>query len=128
MQDPISVEQDENASAFDLYNMKRNRLLDPTAPLPNAEPPKFSDKEYGVVKAFGACTNQGLLRNYNEDRVSIVLNILPPPGRNTEEKWPNCNFFGIFDGHGGNKCSEFLRNNLHQYVINFVKQWRTDCL
>lgn len=31
--------------------------------------------------------------------------------------WPKCSYFGIFDGHGGHKCSDFLRDNLHKYII-----------
>jgi len=34
------------------------------------------------------------------------------------EIWPNCSFFGIFDGHGGNKCAEYLKDNLHQLIIS----------
>jgi len=28
-----------------------------------------------------------------------------------------CSFFGVYDGHGGTVCADFLRDNLHQYVI-----------
>ena len=31
--------------------------------------------------------------------------------------WPKCSFFGVYDGHGGSACAEFLRDNLHHYVI-----------
>ena len=55
-------------------------------------------------------------RNYNEDRVSIILNILKPPSR-SNETWPKCSFFGVYDGHGGSACADFLRDNLHQFVI-----------
>jgi serine/threonine protein phosphatase PrpC len=33
--------------------------------------------------------------------------------------WPKCSFFGVYDGHGGNVCADFLRDYLHQLVINF---------
>lgn len=56
------------------------------------------------------------MRNYNEDRVSIILNILKPPSRSSEN-WPKCSFFGVYDGHGGSACADFLRDNLHQFVI-----------
>ena len=29
----------------------------------------------------------------------------------------NISFFAIYDGHGGSACADFLRDNLHQYVI-----------
>ena len=54
-------------------------------------------------------------RNYNEDRVSIILNVIKPISRKNEQ-WPKCSFFAIFDGHGGNKCADFLKENLHQFV------------
>ena len=28
-------------------------------------------------------------------------------------KWPKTSFFGIYDGHGGEGCSEYLRDNLY---------------
>ena len=48
--------------------------------------------------------------------MSIILNILKPPSRK-DETWPRCSFFGIYDGHGGSACADFLRDNLHQFVI-----------
>lgn len=34
------------------------------------------------------------------------------------ESWPRWAFFGIFDGHGGTTWSDFLRDNLHFFVVN----------
>lgn len=85
--------------------------------IPNKEPTKFSVKKNGMVKAYAANTNQGIVRNYNEDRVSIILNIMKPNNRG-EENWPKCSFFGVYDGHGGTLCADYLRDLLHQYVIN----------
>lgn len=84
--------------------------------IPNHEPTKCSMKRNGIVRAYAANTNQGLVRNYNEDRVSIILNIVKPEHR-AHENWPKCSFFGVYDGHGGHACAEFLRDNLHHYVI-----------
>ena len=52
--------------------------------------------------------------------MSIILNILKPASR-ANENWPKCSFFGVYDGHGGANCADFLRDNLHQFVI------REDC-
>ena len=84
--------------------------------VPNYDPSKCSAKRNGIVRAYAANTNQGLVRNYNEDRVSIILNILKPPSRQ-DEPWPKCSFFGVYDGHGGSACADYLRDNLHQFVI-----------
>jgi len=51
-----------------------------------------------------------LVRHYNEDRVSIILNIVRPENKKHIENWPDCSFFGIYDGHGGDKCAEYLRD------------------
>lgn len=80
------------------------------------DPTKCSMRENGIVKAYAACTNQGLVRNYNEDRVSMILNITQPANANGQV-WPKCSFFGVFDGHGGSNCADFLRDNLHQYIV-----------
>lgn len=64
------------------------------------------------------------MRDYNEDRVSIILNIVKPQSRSNSlsyiqdtENWPKCSFFGVYDGHGGALCANYLRDNLHQFVI-----------
>lgn len=84
--------------------------------LNNYEKPTYSTKEIGHIYAFAANTNEGISRSYNEDRVSIILNAACPK-THSEEIWPKWHFFGVFDGHGGHGCSEFLRQNLHRYVL-----------
>lgn len=75
---------------------------------------KVSTKSYGFINAYAANTNQGISRNYNEDRVSIIINISKP--NNYEGEWPRVSFFSVYDGHGGNKCAEFLRQNLMKLI------------
>ena len=38
-------------------------------------PGKVSLRSYGPIKAYAANTNQGIVRDYNEDRVSIIINL-----------------------------------------------------
>ena len=83
---------------------------------PNIEHTKCSKSKTGVVEAYAANTNQGIFRNYNEDRVAILLNIAQPPNNQYDKEWPVISFFGVYDGHGGAHCADFLRDNLHQYV------------
>ncbi len=33
-----------------------------------------------------------------------------------DHPWPKCSFFGLYDGHGGVGCADFLRDNLHKFV------------
>ena len=89
-------------------------------PFNNFDKAKTSSKTMGNIKAYAANTYQGLVRNYNEDRVSIIYNIPKPQGYNENKNipWPNCSFFGLYDGHGGSAACDFLRDNLHKYIIN----------
>ncbi len=73
------------------------------------EPSKYASKKNGVVSSYAANTHQGIVRNYNEDRVSIILNIIKPKFKDIEN-WPRCSFFGIYDGHGGAACADYLRD------------------
>ncbi len=46
--------------------------------------------------------------------MSITLNVIRP--KNQPEDWPKSTMFGLYDGHGGAECAEFLRDNLHHFV------------
>ncbi|KAK5134482.1 hypothetical protein LTR08_006399 [Meristemomyces frigidus] len=52
----------------------------------------------------------------------VSLHASPPSGASasagvkSEVGDPQVFYFGVFDGHGGNECSEFLRDRLHGYV------------
>ena len=85
--------------------------------IPDIGATKHSLKGSGAVKAYAANTHKGLVRDYNEDRVSIILNISKPPTSTYQGVWPTCSYFAIFDGHGGETCAEFLRDNLHQMIV-----------
>lgn len=110
--------QSRNSSDCDASEINRDTLLDISdIELPNYDPPKCSANKSGLIMSYAANTNQGISRNYNEDRVSIILNIKKPKSKKVDY-WPHCAFFGIFDGHGGTTCSDYLRDNLHYFVIN----------
>jgi protein phosphatase PTC2/3 len=53
-------------------------LLGNYIPNTTVDKSKCSNKKNGIVRAYAANTNKGIIRNYNEDRVSIILNILKP--------------------------------------------------
>jgi hypothetical protein len=82
--------------------------------LPNHEPAKHSTRANGLVRAYAACTNQGPVRQYNEDRVSIILNFNKPEHCTD---WKKAAYFGVFDGHGGVDCADYLRDSLHTFVV-----------
>ena len=82
----------------------------------NFEQSKTSKKKMGIIQSYGVNTYQGIVRHYNEDRVSIIINMNKP--QNYNKKWPKISFFGIYDGHGGEACSEYLRDNLHKLICD----------
>lgn len=59
----------------------------------------------------------------NEDRATAVIDLLgkytPPAVQYKGTKNKDVFFCGVYDGHGGSKCSEFLWKNLH---INIAKE------
>ena len=79
---------------------------------------KISSKAFGLITSYAANTFKGIVRDYNEDRVSIVINLTKPKFINYNGPWPKIAYFGVFDGHAGSKCVEYLRNNLLNYIMN----------
>jgi hypothetical protein len=77
---------------------------------PEVEASKISTKENGVVKSYAINTHAGTTRNYNEDRVSITLNI--------KKNGTRSQFFAVYDGHGGSNCCDFLKDTLHEHLIS----------
>ena len=129
MQEPVGIEEephDPNIQFVDVQTLLFGDapLLDPkTIFLKNHEPTKASSKKCGHIKSYAANTNQGIIRDYNEDRVSIILNILKPRNKSLPSgvEWPQVCFFGVFDGHGGSVCADYLRDNLHNFVVQNEK-------
>lgn len=129
--------KEEIASSLDRNSIRRRPLSTQNntskSKLVNYELTNSSEKSKGIVEAFGICTTNGIFRNYNEDRVSVILNAIKQVenvcDENTNlvenEKIENqiiqnshCSYFSIFDGHGGNKCANYLRENLHSFIFN----------
>ena len=79
-------------------------------PLKDFEPAKYASKTHGLITSYAANTHQGIQRNYNEDRVSIILNMTKPSSRKDVVSWPKCSYCAIYDGHGGSACADFLKD------------------
>ena len=73
------------------------------------------------IKVFKGTIHSSLTtlsRNYNEDRVSIILNMTRPASKKNIPVWPKCSYFAIYDGHGGSACADYLKDCLHQIIIS----------
>ena len=75
-----------------------------------------SNKPIGTLKAYGYNTYQGLYKKINEDKI-IVVNQIKKPNSSKLKTWPKISYFGIFDGHGGEGCSEYLKDNFLQCLV-----------
>merc|ERR1740117_1753213 len=66
----------------------------------------------------------------NEDRATAVLDLLGKFPAAGKEYGGDANrmvsFFGVYDGHGGSTCSEWLRKNLHVEVAKRLYVANTD--
>ncbi|KAK0652001.1 phosphatase 2C-like domain-containing protein [Cercophora newfieldiana] len=107
-------------------------------------PPNIPNRDLTVVRIplrsakhhYGAANSRGQ-RVYNEDAyqagtitlpsfarrapMSVVRNPMPKQqgeGTSADSLFgdPQVFYFGVFDGHGGSECSEFLREELHGYI------------
>ena len=117
----------------------------PGGTVPAAPPPNMPSRDLTVVRIplrsakhhFGVSNSRGQ-RSYNEDtnqagtiripsfakRVPVSL-VRHQAARAFGEGTTNADsslgdpqifYFGVFDGHGGSECSEFLRDELHGYI------------
>ena len=63
------------------------------------------------IKAYAYNTNEGNIRDYNEDTITATK-IVPDPKNKNNYFY----FFAVYDGHGGNGCSIYLKNNLYKNI------------
>ena len=56
--------------------------------IPKVQPSKISSKAQGFVLSYAANTHNGTSRNYNEDRISIVLDLKKPGSKPDEPLAP----------------------------------------
>ena len=119
--EPKTIEGKQVISINDIIGEETEQILslemidDSSVSIPQS---KISIKSYKYITSYAANTFKGIVRDYNEDRVSIVINLNKPKFCEYNEPWPKIAYFGVFDGHAGNKCADFLRNNLLSYITN----------
>ena len=79
------------------------------------KPSKYSsDNEFtqnDFIKAYAYNSNEGNIRDYNEDTITVARISLDPKDRNNYFY-----YFGVYDGHGGDGCSIYLKNYLHKNI------------
>ncbi|KAK0705350.1 phosphatase 2C-like domain-containing protein [Lasiosphaeris hirsuta] len=120
---------------------------------PAVVPPNMPSRDLTVVRIplrsakhhFGVANSRGQ-REYNEDAnqagticmpafarrapISLVRSQMSKSGEGTSAKSvlgdPQLFYFGVFDGHGGSECSEFLREELHGYIEEAAAEFQLE--
>ena len=70
-------------------------------------------QENEFIKGYAYNSSQGNVRDYNEDTITAKKVIL----NNDENNY--FYFFGVYDGHGGKGCSNYLKDHLHNNIKEF---------
>lgn len=128
-QSSLKVLKKENHGASSGLNQNHRRHLSLLLnPLKDYEDAKYASRSHGNLVSYAANTHQGIQRSYNEDRISIILNMSRPESKMVsinngidqanKPKWPKVSFFAIYDGHGGSSCADFLKEQLHSKIVN----------
>ena len=76
----------------------------------------ISQKPFGIIKSFAFNSYHGIYKEENEDKICVCEQIKKPPNSKSRI-WPKLSFFAIFDGHGGETCSSYLKNNFLNYLL-----------
>ena len=75
-----------------------------------SNPKEFSEND--IIKGYAYNSSMGNIRDYNEDTITAEKIFL-------QNENSYFYFFAIYDGHGGNLCSTYLKNNLHLFIKEF---------
>ena len=102
----ISEEQKSTSLSLKILNKEYNSYVKAVC----------STKIISPLKSFAYNSYRGLYKEYNEDKVSVVSQI-KRPSPSKMKSWPKISYFAIFDGHGGETCSEFLKENFLNFLI-----------
>ena len=112
----------KNKSQIPVKDMKESLTISSLSNLKYGcyPPVELSSNSFCKISGYGANSYNGIVRNYNEDKIKVILDYKlqkSVKGANGNELHPNISFFGIYDGHGGNNCSEFLQENFHKFLF-----------
>lgn len=82
---------------------------------------ELSNGSFNIIAGYGGNTYNGIKRKYNEDKLKIIIDQKLSKEVKTKKGEiinPKICYFAIYDGHGGDKCSKFLQENLHNYIFS----------
>ena len=102
-------------------DQRRSKLLK-GLPMPKLPKPKSLVRDFGVIVGFSVNTSAGRCNSFNEDRVTILTNAHTKYDWLVSKSISHCSYFGIYDGHRGSFCSDYLRDKLHGQILADLDQ------
>lgn len=143
----------ENLEDF-LHNKKTERIVNPKLPQKHKNPTskiaksKTSSQQNGAAYAYAVNTYKGDQSEENQDRAAIFFNMVDMSGNtninssqknlynpNSKKELTPFSFFGLYQGFGGNGCANYMKDNLHKFIIesklfpkNITKAIREACI
>ena len=114
--EPNGNEQNNDFNKLDPKKSATLMTVSSLANLPYEQYPnvEFSKEPFMNISGYGFNSYNGKVKKYNEDRIKVI----PQYHKIYHNRKLNISYFSIFDGHSGNKCSDFLRENLDKYLFN----------
>ena len=114
---PQEYNQQESDLFFDLKKSVTQMSVMSLASIPYNQYPtaEYSTEPFFNISGYGFNSYNGKVKKFNEDRIKVMVNYQL---KKYVKHQPNISYFSIFDGHSGNKCSDFLKENLDGYLFN----------
>ena len=128
---PVLENLDINATALidpqinSQINIEKNKLTAsalslsilsdiPYQAYPEAKHSNVSSENFA---GFGVNSYNGKVKKKNEDRIKVVAHQIVQSRKDPNNKFI-VSYFSIFDGHSGKKCSDFLKKNFFEILMN----------
>ena len=96
--------------------MTVNTLSD--LPYSKYEKAEYSHQPFYNISGYASNSYYGKVRGYNEDRTKTIVSYQKPLVVNGKKISPRISYFSVFDGHGGEGCSNFLKEKLDSLLFN----------
>ena len=87
-------------------------------PYSKYEQAEYSHQPFYNISGYAFNSYNGKVRGYNEDRTKAIVSYQKPINVNGKKISPRISYFGVFDGHGGEGCSNFLKDKLDTLLFN----------
>ena len=87
-------------------------------PYSKYEKAEYSHQPFYNISGYAFNSYNGKVRGYNEDRTKTIVNYPKKLIVNGKKISPRISYFGVFDGHGGEGCSNFLNSQLDSFLFN----------